>query len=107
MSLNDPSLRDLKPTVSDLDDPTAAVSNGNAPEAGPARTSAGRRLRIAGLILVVLVVLDATGFFLIQHHIGAEMRDNLPQLDGSLTVLGLRAPVTVQRDAHGVPHIHA
>ena len=33
--------------------------------------------------------------------------DNLPQLDGSLTVYGLAAPVTVQRDAHGVPHIHA
>jgi penicillin amidase len=35
------------------------------------------------------------------------MRANLPQLDGSLTVYGLNAPVTVERDAHGVPHIHA
>ena len=35
------------------------------------------------------------------------MRESLPQLDGSLAVYGLTAPVTVARDAHGVPHIHA
>ena len=35
------------------------------------------------------------------------MSRNLPQLDGSLTVYGLAAPVTVERDARGVPHIHA
>ncbi len=31
----------------------------------------------------------------------------LPQLDGQIHVPGLSAPVTVQRDAHGVPHISA
>ncbi len=31
----------------------------------------------------------------------------LPQLDGNLTVPGLTAPVTVIRDAHGVPHLQA
>jgi penicillin amidase len=31
----------------------------------------------------------------------------LPALDGELHVAGLSAPVTVQRDAHGVPHIDA
>ncbi|HUX28712.1 MAG TPA: penicillin acylase family protein, partial [Terracidiphilus sp.] len=31
----------------------------------------------------------------------------LPQLDGSVHVAGLSAPVTVRRDAHGVPHIDA
>jgi penicillin amidase len=35
------------------------------------------------------------------------MADNLPRLDGSLTVYGLAAPVTVARDAQGVPHIRA
>ncbi|MDB5373693.1 MAG: penicillin amidase [Belnapia sp.] len=31
----------------------------------------------------------------------------LPQLDGELAVPGLRAPVTIRRDAQGVPHIQA
>ncbi|MDE3149196.1 MAG: penicillin acylase family protein [Acidobacteriota bacterium] len=31
----------------------------------------------------------------------------LPELDGSVHVAGLSAPVTVRRDAHGVPHIDA
>ncbi|HEY1766956.1 MAG TPA: penicillin acylase family protein [Terracidiphilus sp.] len=31
----------------------------------------------------------------------------LPALDGDLPVAGLSAPVTVRRDAHGVPHIDA
>src|SRR6266576_1309664 len=34
-------------------------------------------------------------------------RSALPQLDGSLQVHGLSAPVTVTRDAHGVPTIEA
>ncbi|HZY74397.1 MAG TPA: penicillin acylase family protein, partial [Edaphobacter sp.] len=35
------------------------------------------------------------------------MHDSLPQFDGTLPVAGLSAPVIVQRDAHGVPHIRA
>ncbi len=35
------------------------------------------------------------------------MVDALPQVDGSLRLTGLSAPVYVQRDAHGVPHIRA
>jgi penicillin amidase len=31
----------------------------------------------------------------------------LPQLDGEVHLAGLSAPVTIQRDAHGVPHIDA
>src|SRR6202035_3695645 len=34
-------------------------------------------------------------------------RSALPQLDGRLQVRGLSAPVTVTRDAHGVPTIEA
>src|ERR1700683_304327 len=37
---------------------------------------------------------------------GAE-KAALPVLDGELHVAGLSAPVTVRRDAHGVPHIDA
>src|ERR1700733_3916477 len=31
----------------------------------------------------------------------------LPQLDGDVHLAGLSAPVTIRRDAHGVPHIEA
>src|SRR5580692_3088139 len=31
----------------------------------------------------------------------------LPQLDGDVHLAGLSAPVTIRRDAHGVPHIDA
>jgi penicillin amidase len=34
-------------------------------------------------------------------------RASLPVLDGDLHISGLSAPVTVRRDAHGVPHIEA
>jgi penicillin G amidase len=78
------------------DDPSAPIP--------PART---RRLKIAGVVFVMLSILIVIGFFLERRHIGTQMHDNLPQLDGSLVVYGLSAPVTVQRDAHGVPHIHA
>jgi penicillin G amidase len=66
-----------------------------------------RRLTIATLLLILLAILATAAFFLTRRHIAAIMQANLPQLDGSLTVYGLSAPVTVQRDAHGVPHIHA
>ena len=55
----------------------------------------------------MLVVVAVAAFFFMHSRIGKQMHANLPQLDGSLTVFGLTAPVTVQRDAHGVPHIHA
>ena len=37
----------------------------------------------------------------------AWLRQSLPQLDGTLTLSGLRAPVEIVRDRHGVPHIYA
>jgi penicillin G amidase len=66
-----------------------------------------RRLVVAAGVLLTLVVVAVVGFFLERSHIGNQMRANLPQLDGSQVVYGLAASVTVQRDAHGVPHIHA
>jgi penicillin amidase len=72
--------------------------------APPARS---RRLKIAGLVFLIVFLLAVVGFFLERRHIGVEMRANLPQLDGTQVVYGLSAPVTVQRDVHGVPHIHA
>jgi penicillin G amidase len=115
---DDPNYRDAKPSDSDSDSDSRVASEAPLrnqhddilPEtvpATPARSGAGRRLRTVVFVFLLLVILAAIGFFLGHRRIAKEMRDNLPQLDGSLTVYGLRAPVTVNRDAHGVPYIHA
>ncbi|MBK9241172.1 MAG: penicillin acylase family protein [Acidobacteria bacterium] len=51
------------------------------------------------LLLVILLTLITAGWAWIQ------LGRSLPQLDGTLTVAGLSAPVTVDRDALGVPTI--
>ncbi len=53
------------------------------------------------LLAVVLLAAGAGGWF----YYAATA--SLPQLDGSITLAGLSAPVTVTRDAQGVPHIAA
>jgi penicillin amidase len=76
-----------------------------APPPTPSRWA--RRLRVLGLFLLLLAGLAAAALFTGRHFIRNAMRQNLPQFDGSLAVYGLAAPVTVARDARGVPHIHA
>jgi penicillin G amidase len=70
-----------------------------------------RRRRIFYRLVVIftaLVVLCVTvGFFYGRHWTRQAMRDALPQIDGSISVSGISAQVTVQRDAHGVPHLRA
>ncbi len=62
-----------------------------------------RILKIVGGILVVLVLaLAGTGLWL-----RSQLTGSLPQLDGEVTVRGISAPVTVQRDGLGIPTIHA
>jgi len=60
-------------------------------------------LRSAGILLVLLVLAICAGVLWLRS---AE-KIALPQLDGDLHLPGLSAPVTVERDAHGVPHIEA
>jgi len=60
-------------------------------------------LRSAAILLALLLVAIAAGVFWLRT---AE-KSTLPQLDGELHLPGLSAPVTVLRDAHGVPHIDA
>ena len=60
----------------------------------------GRRLAIAGVCLVFLLL--ALFAWLLRIA-----RSALPELDGSLPVRGLSAPVSVTRDEHGVPTIEA
>jgi penicillin amidase len=57
---------------------------------------------LAVLVLLV-VVLGVAGVMWLRSAAHAA----LPQLDGDVHVAGLSAPVTVRRDAHGVPHIEA
>jgi penicillin G amidase len=89
------------------------------PEASPAESSQtraskharrGRKRRwprflsLAFLTLLGLLVLAAGVAVL---WLRSATRAALPQLDGDVHLSGLTAPVTVRRDAHGVPHIEA
>ena len=53
---------------------------------------------LVGLLILLLVVLGGGYFYL---------RSSLPQVEGRITVQGLGAPVTIARDADGVPLITA
>ncbi len=70
-----------------------------------------KRRRIFHRIIVILttlvILVSVIGFFTARHWLRQTMNDSLPQLDGAVTISGLSAPVTIQRDAHGVPHIRA
>jgi len=68
-----------------------------------------RRFTLRGIsitlgILTTLVLIAAITTAIWLRH---AMRDALPQLDGTLRTPGLTAPVTVTRDAQGVPSITA
>jgi penicillin amidase len=69
----------------------------------------GVRLLIKALaiLLPLLLILVTIAFFAGRHWTRQAMRDALPQLDGTLSIPGLSAPVTIQRDGQGVPHIRA
>ena len=75
--------------------------------ATPTLASTHRRpsvlLRAVGLVvfLVIALALGVAGWFYL------EARTSLPQVDGQISVAGLTAPVSVIRDAQGVPHIRA
>ena len=56
------------------------------------------------LWLVLVIAILAVGVLGCAYLVA---RSALPQLDGSLQVRGLSAPVTVTRDRHGVPTIEA
>ena len=59
-----------------------------------------RALKIVAVAAVLLVLVGAVGVW-------GTLRASLPDLDGEAEVAGLTAPVTVERDAAGVPTITA
>jgi penicillin amidase len=69
--------------------------------AAPRRTSRFIRILLWTLFIFLVLLLIASAIFYWMA------RSALPQLDGTLTVPGLSAPVTVSRDHHGVPTIEA
>src|SRR5947208_15528750 len=68
------------------------------------RRRTGRRLLRLLLVLITLAVLAGIG---VSFYFYRMVRSTLPQIEGSITVEGIHAPVSVIRDAQGVPHIAA
>src|SRR3954466_7227769 len=69
----------------------------------PPSTRPSKALRITTAIILLLllaVIIVVAGFVWTA-------KASLPQIDGSLKVAGLKSPVTVLRDAQGMPHIRA
>src|ERR1700674_5442286 len=65
------------------------------------------KLKMFGRVVfvILLLALVLVGGVFVWFHAAA--RAAMPQLDGTVKVSGLTAPVTVVRDAHGVPSITA
>jgi penicillin amidase len=76
--------------------PTSEIA---VPQAAATRRVA-RWIAVVAVVVLVLASLPAVWFY----HAATTA---LPQLDGSLRVAGLSAPVAVTRDGHGVPTIEA
>jgi penicillin G amidase len=75
------------------------------PRARPPRHRRLLRAFFTMLVVLVILVIGLTIAATIwARHV---MRASLPVIDGTLAVDGLRAPVTVTRNAQGVPSIHA
>jgi penicillin amidase len=91
-----------------LTNPDVVPDEPLSPQEAARQTSRQRIFRRIVVILTTLVILFAIiGFVTARHWLRQTMQDSLPQLDGSVSIPGLSAPVTIQRDAHGVPHIRA
>ncbi len=56
-------------------------------------------LRLLGALLVLVIAVSLAGWYL--------LRASLPQLDGDIAVAGIEAPVSIARDADGIPVITA
>jgi penicillin amidase len=67
----------------------------------------GRFAKGATITVCILLILMLTGFVVARRWAQHVLNTSLPQIEGQLSVAGLTAPVTVQRDPRGVPHIRA
>ena len=83
--------------------PTATT---NSAAHAPVKQPRTRRGRWLFLLLLLFALLAITAWLGTLWQLRS-MRAALPQLDGQIPLAGLTAPVTIRRDAHGVPHITA
>ncbi len=74
-------------------------------ESAPSGNSSYVRILIR--VLLVLMAVAAVIVLGMGLWFGWRLGAGLPQLDGSVRVLGLAGKVEVRRDAHGVPHLRA
>jgi penicillin amidase len=88
-----------------VDPSEAGVAEAGIAEAAPKRRRRGwriaRRVAVWTVAVVVVLALAATGFVVWS------VRRAFPDVDGRLALPGLTAPVTVYRDAHGIPQLYA
>ena len=70
----------------------------------PGRATRGRRIAVAGLLVLAAALLAALAAGL---YAGSRLRASRPLLSGSVTLGGLAAPVQVERDRLGIPRIRA
>jgi penicillin amidase len=87
-------------------EPTLMTRRAAEQPAKPSR-SPGRFAKSATIAVCILLILVLTSFVGARRWAQHALTGTLPQIDGQLPVSGLTSSVTVQRDAHGVPHIRA
>ena len=120
-----PSAQNASSSPPLADDVNDAQDRGSSPEAAAGRLpeesgfadaaysrpsawrSPPRIAQVSGLAVLLLVLLSVVGYFVASHWVRSATRAALPQIDGTLAIGGLRAAVSVRRDAQGVPHLHA
>lgn len=94
----------------ELDSTTIAAPSHRGESEHPGGELRARRPRFAGGLLgvgLIILLITLCVYLYARHAIRSEAAASLPQLDGSLSLAGLTAPVTVSRDAQGVPHLRA
>src|SRR5580692_2472373 len=72
-----------------------------------ARRPRRRWPRVLFWTAIVLLILGLVAFAAFLFWLRSAAQSSLPALDGAIQLTGLTAPVTIRRDAHGVPHIDA
>ena len=60
-----------------------------------------------GMIIIICVVIAVALMGLTICGVWLLLRSSLPQVEGQITVSGLKAPVRIDRDHQGVPSVHA
>jgi penicillin amidase len=86
-----------------------AVHSTSAPASvrKPAKRERGLPGKVAFTLIVLLLLAAGVGWLVAAHWVRGTAEAALPQLDGTLPLAELSAPVTVRRDARGVPSIQA